>query len=124
MTAAHVDDDQDIFRHPTIQRWLAGAGHDKQPDEVQRRYLDVLEGFLLHAGQDPDELVEFCFLRKRMTGERFVSTKRRIEVNEWIDEFVEARGWADKEAVVNANIVRSFLIHNGVLIQGRVWTKG
>jgi hypothetical protein len=124
VTAPHVNDGEDTLRYPTVRHWLTSAGHDKQPREVQRRYLEVLEGFLLHVGRNPDELVEFCFLRKRSTGERFVSTKRRIEINEWIGEFVEARGWADKEAVVNANIVRSFLIHNGVLIQGAVWTKG
>ena len=27
-------------------------------------------------------------------------------------------------AVVKANVVRGFMVHNGVLIQGAVWTKG
>ena len=66
-------------------------------------------------------LVAFCILRKKATGERFLSVKRREAINNWLDEFTAEQGWTGKQAVVNANVVRSFLIHNGVLIQGRVW---
>lgn len=111
----------DIRDYPTVRRWLRGAGHDKQPTEVQDKYLGVLAQFVEHTGKNPDELVAFCFLRKRATGEQFVSVKRRVQVNEWIDAFVTDQGWTGKAAVANANIVRSFLIHNGVLIQGKVW---
>jgi hypothetical protein len=45
-------------------------------------------------------------------------------VNEWIDRFVAEQGWTGKDAVANANVVRGFLIPNGVLIQGRVRTGG
>jgi hypothetical protein len=112
------------IRHfATVGQWLARTGHDTQPAEVQARYLDVLAKFVEHDGKDPDELVAFCFLRKRDTGTRFVSTKRRVAVNESLDAFVAAQGWEGKEAVANANIVRSFLIHNGVFIQGKAWTR-
>jgi len=60
-------------------------------------------------------------VRKKATGERFLSVKRREAINGWLDEFAAEQGWTGKQAVVNANVVRSFLIHNGVLIQGRVW---
>jgi hypothetical protein len=43
-------------------------------------------------------------------------------MNERIESFVAEQGWTGKDAVANANVVRGFLIHNGVLIQGRVWT--
>lgn len=107
---------------PSVERWFASAGHDRAPSEVQDHYLRVLADFCAHVGKPPDELVAFCFLRKRDTGVRFVSVKRRVVVNEWIDTFVAEQGWEGKDAVSNANIVRGFLIHNGVLIQGRVWT--
>lgn len=106
---------------PTVARWLTAAGHDKQSPEAQQRYLGVLEKFVCHTGKSPEDLVSFCFLRKRDTGEQFVSLKRRATVNEWIDALVADQGWTGKDAVANANIVRSFLIHNGVLIQGKVW---
>ena len=73
------------------------------------------------SDKQPDELVAFCVLRKKATGERFLSVKRREAINGWLDEFTGEQGWTGKQAVVNANVVRSFLIHNGVLIQGRVW---
>jgi hypothetical protein len=44
-------------------------------------------------------------------------------MNEWIDNYVATAGWTDKEAVRNANVGRRFLVHNGVLIQGRAWAK-
>jgi hypothetical protein len=112
------------MEYDSVRRWFASAGHERQPDEVQERYLRILADFCARTGKTPDELVAFCFLRKRDTGERFVSVKRRVSVNGWIDEFVTAQGWTGKDAVVNANVVRGFLIHNGVLIQGRVWTGG
>jgi len=107
----------------TVGQWLNRSGHDTQPAEVQARYLDVLAKFVDHDGKDPDELVAYCFLRKRDTGLRFVSSKRRVAVNESIDAFVTAQGWVGKEAVANANVIRSFLIHNGVFIQGKAWTR-
>ena len=60
-------------------------------------------------------------MRKKATGERFLSVKRREAVNGRLDEFAAEQGWTGKEAVVNPNVVRSFPIHNGVFIQGGVW---
>lgn len=112
----------DVRASDTVKRWFTSAGHDRLPAEEQQRYLTILEGFCGSTGKQPDELVAFCFLRKRDTGKRFVSVKRRVEMNAWIDRFVAERGWSGKEAVANANVIRGFLIHNGVLIQGAVWT--
>jgi hypothetical protein len=106
----------------SVRRWFASAGHDRQPPDVQERYLRILDDFCTYASTSPDELVAFCFLRKKDTGARFVSVKRRVTVNERIDGFVTEQGWTGKDAVANANVVRGFLIHNGVLIQGSIWT--
>jgi len=105
----------------TVERWFDSAKH---PPETQERYGEILDAFCAKVHKTPDELVAFCFLRKKDTGERFVSVKRRRTVNEWIDEFVAEQGWEGKEAVVNANVIRGFLIHNAVLIQGPVWRGG
>jgi len=106
----------------SVRRWFASAGHDRQAAPEQQRYLRILEDFCACRKTTPDDLVAFCYLRRRAGGERFVSVKRRATVNEWLEEFADEQGWTGKEAVVNANVVRSFLIHNGILIQGRVWT--
>ena len=113
----------DLRNHDRIGNWFSGAHHDELPEADQVRLIEALDGFLAGIGKDPDELVAFCFLRKKDTGEKFLSQKRRVEVNEMIQVWVEKNGWTDKDAVKMANVIRGFLIHNGVLIQGPVWTK-
>jgi hypothetical protein len=107
-----------------VRRWLANTTDSSDPEELISRRLDVLAGFLKAAGKEPDELVEWCFLRKRDSGDKFVSTKRRAALNEQIEQYVLDCGWSGKDAVANGNLVRSFLIHNGVPIGGRTWTGG
>jgi len=114
----------DIRLAPTVLRWLERTTQDGETAASRDHRLDVLARFTDFTGKQPDEIVEFCFLRKRATGDRFVSTERRRIVNEQIQAFVEDQGWKLKEAVVNGNIVRSFLIHNGVPIGTKVWTGG
>lgn len=122
MTA--VQDDETLAAAGSVQLWIGNTTYEGEPAEALDRRLGVLAGFLEVIGKDADGLVEFCFLRKKDTGERFVSTKRRAEVNEQIEKYVTARGWTGKPAVANANIVRSFLIHNGIPIGGKAWTGG
>jgi len=112
----------DISSAESVRHWLERAGHHDAPPEVQQHRLTVLAEFCRQFGRDPDELVAYCFLRKRDSGQRFCSVKRREEINRALDAFAAEQGWTGKEAVVNANIVRSYLIHNGVPIQGSVWT--
>jgi len=113
--------DPDTESQGSVRQWAAGAGLDHDPAEARERKLGILSDFCARVGKQPDELVAFCILRKKATGERFLSVKRREAVNDWLDKFAAEQGWTGKEAVVNANVVRSFLIHNGVFIQGRVW---
>jgi len=113
----------DIRDSDTVRHWFASAKHDGAPEDYQERILGVLAGFADHTEKTPDELVSFCFLRKKDTGKRFLSVKRRVQMNETIDEYTAKEGWEGKDAVVNANVVRGFLIHNGVAIGGQVWRK-
>jgi len=115
MTPEHLES------QASVKQWAASAGHSDDPPEVREERLRILAAFCAKVDKEPDELVAFCILRKKETGERFLSVKRREEINGWLEEFAAERGWAGKQAVVNANVVRSFLIHNGVLIQGPVW---
>ena len=113
--------DQHIESHSSVKQWAASAGHHRDPPEVREQRLLILAAFCAKVEKEPDELVAFCILRKKATGEQFLSVKRRETINNWLEEFTAEQGWAGKQAVVNANVVRSFLIHNGVLIQGPVW---
>jgi hypothetical protein len=113
--------DQQIESQASVKRWEASTGLSADPAEVREGKLRILADFCAKVDKKPDELVAFCILRKKETGERFLSVKRRETVNNWLDEFAAEQGWAGKQAVTNANVVRSFLIHNGVFIQGPVW---
>jgi hypothetical protein len=112
----------DIRSFRTVRRWFTSAGHDKDPPEMQERLLGILADFSEQTGKSPDELVAGCFLRKKATGDLFINTKARQAMNEAISEFVAKKGWTGRDAVANGNVVRGFLIHNGVLIQGGAWT--
>lgn len=117
MSRAHPD----LAWTASVKQWFASARLESEPPDELAGRLDLLAGFLTHVGKSADELVEFCFLRKKDTGERFSSVKRRGEVNGWIEEFVAASGWTGKDAILNGNTLRSFMIHNGALIQGNAW---
>lgn len=116
-------DNQAVRDAPSVQLWLARTSIGEPPDAAKRR-LTVLAGFLDMIDKPADQLVSFCFLRKKDTGDRFVSVKRRTIVNEQIEKYVTQQGWTGKEAVANGNVVRSFLIHNGIPIGSRTWTGG
>jgi hypothetical protein len=113
--------DQQIESQASVKRWEASAGLSAEPAEVHEGKLRILADFCAKVDKEPDELVAFCILRKKETGERFLSVKRRETINSWLEEFAAEQGWTGKQAVANANVVRSFLIHNGILIQGPVW---
>jgi hypothetical protein len=105
----------------SVKQWFSSARLESEEPERREHRLNLLADFLAHIGKGPEELVEYCFLRKKDTGERFSSVKRRGEVNDWIEQFVADQGWTGKDAVVNGNTLRSFMIHNGALIQGGAW---
>ena len=89
---------------------------------MQERLLGILADFCEQTGKSPDELVDGSFLRRKATGDLFISVKARQRMNEAIAAFVIKKGWSGRDAVANGNVVRGFLIHNGVLIQGGAWT--
>jgi hypothetical protein len=89
---------------------------------MQERLLRILADFCERAGKSPDDLVSGCFLRKKATGDLFISAKARERMNDAIANFVAEKGWSGRDAVANGNVVRGFLIHNGILIQGGAWT--
>jgi hypothetical protein len=98
----------------TVQRWLGVLG-EKSAEDVERR-LDVLWEFCRFYGKDADALVEYLF-RQTPEGPR-IRLKRRRAVMARIEEF-EAHvggGRPDRNA---GNLVRSFLINNGVAMTAR-----
>jgi hypothetical protein len=98
-----------------VRSWLAAyAGHwdvDFTEAEIRGR-VDGVARFCAFAGEEPDALVASLF-RDTPEGPR-IRAKRRKAVIALIEEFERSQGGDAREARRQANIVRSFLIHNGV----------
>ena len=65
-------DDPGIESQASVKQWAAGAGFGHDPAEVREDKLRILADFCAKVGKQPDELVAFCILRKKATGERFL----------------------------------------------------
>jgi hypothetical protein len=107
-----------IGEYESVRAWRSGLaeqwGGDPLADDPSK--LDALGAFCELFEKDPDELVSFCFLRRRGTGERFASVKRREEIAARLRELrdrSEVSGVAGRKLVSD---VLSFLIHNGVMM--------
>jgi hypothetical protein len=111
---------EEIAAAPSVLRWFDSARLNTDPDEEKQLRYGLLAGFCEHTGQSPDELVA-GLVRTTKGGESAISAKRRKVIDASIEEFVEKSGFTGRDAVVNGNIIRSFLVHNGIFIQGRAW---
>jgi len=107
-----------LEEYASVAAWAEGLreqwGGDPLAEAPEK--LAKLAEFCAFAGMDPDELVAFCFLRKRDTGQRFASVKRRQAMAEKLAEFCRAQGVSGLAARRLIADVLSFLIHNGVLM--------
>lgn len=99
-----------VWREGLAKKW----GGDPLAEEPAK--LDRLMEFCEFAGKNPDELVDFCFLRRKATGERFGSVKRREELIAQLRAFRDARGLSGMAGRRLASDILSFFIHNGVLV--------
>ncbi|HZU17591.1 MAG TPA: hypothetical protein VFD01_13455 [Candidatus Dormibacteraeota bacterium] len=114
MSATPVPADllQRLAGQATVGAWLrAYDAHWEvsQTDDEVRSKLEVLSRFCLVCGKEPDELVAWLF-RETPEGPR-IRLKRRRRVMALIDEFEREHGGRPA-----GNVVRSFLIHNGVAL--------
>ena len=83
-----------------------------QPDEPAIK-LEHLDAFCGLAGKNPDEIIDDC-LRQVEGGYETIRYKARHRYIDLIAEFERERG---RDA---GNTIRSFFIHNGVAMGGRV----
>jgi len=96
------------------QRLTDQWGGDPLAEDPEK--LVSLAAFCEFVEMNPDELLAYCFLRKKATGERFGSQKRRDEIAARLRAFRAASGLTGAAARKRVNDVLSFLIHGGVLI--------
>lgn len=107
-----------VTEFESIAQWRKGLidqwGGDPLAEEPAR--LSTVNAFCEFLGKTPDELVAFCFLRKKATGQRFASTKRREAVAAQLKAFRQERGLTALQGRKASADVLSFLVHNGVMI--------
>ena len=102
--------------YATVQTWLGGLrqhwGGDPETDDPER--LPILEAFCRYANVDPDGIVKGTTMIK--DGEKRIRTKGREKYAALIDDFQAQVEGSRFEKGKWGNTVRSFLIHNGVLL--------
>lgn len=108
---------QGIVESPSVQRWLRSAGLSSASEAERADTIDLLRALCEFTGKGPDDLVGEC-LRTTKSGDRTISAKGRRRAEETIERFVESRCLTGHRAVVTANKLRGFLIHNGIFMQG------
>lgn len=106
-----------LLEYRTVRTWLEGLkehwGGDPATDDPER--LPILEAFCRFAGVDPDTIIKEC-TRIDKAGDRRISVKGRRKWSDLIDQFqAQVEGSRVRKAKWG-NTVRSFLIHNGILL--------
>lgn len=87
----------------SIALWRSGLESNGVPEDEILERISVIDEFAEFVGSTPDEMVATCIDSE--AGKVRVKERKRFEAA--IDEFAA-------DSVEKANVVRSFLIHNGV----------
>lgn len=117
-----------LFRRPlaeydSVKTWFKGLREQSgvEPAEDSSR-LKLLEEFCAFVELDPDQIVSACLLIKDGR-ETKISIRGRRSMAEKIAQFQDQDAGGDAaERRRRGNMVRSFLIHNGILLQSGAQT--
>lgn len=115
-------DDADLKHTEPVQKWFAGLEKHYGPAdrEDEARKLDSLRRFCRFVDTTPEELVRRSFYIKKDSGDRRISVKMRNFMAEKIEGFQAGVEGSKFDKAREGNNIRSFLIHNGVLMQSGV----
>ena len=100
----------------TVQTWLAGV-HEQSgvsPENDAKR-MQVLAEFCTFVDKAPDQIIDECL--RDVEGGKKIRVKGRRFYAQKIAEFEQQAEGSASEKRQKANYIRSFLIHNGVLLQ-------
>jgi hypothetical protein len=107
-----------LEEYESVKTWFAGlrdqSGVDAAADPSRLQYL---REFCESAELDPDQVVRACLLIKEGKDTK-ISIKGRRSMAERIAEFQEKGEPRDRAK--RGNTIRSFLIHNGILLQSGI----
>ena len=108
-----------IEDYAAVQTWFQGLKEhwgEEPPDKEGK--LNTLMAFCRFAEKDPDAIVEEC--SREVEGGKRIRIKARRLYSEKIEEFKGNIEGNSREQGRAANTVRSFMIHNGIFMQGGV----
>ncbi len=105
-----------LQEYASVRTWLDGLrqhwGGDPATDEPER--LPMFEAFCRYANRDPDQIIKETTMIK--DGEKRIRVKGRERYAHLIDEWQAQQEGSRIRKGKWGNTVRSFLIHNGVLL--------
>jgi len=111
---------QPLTGYASVLAWFDGLrqhwGGDPEHDDPER--LEIIEAFCLFVEKDPDTIIAECVLMK--DGEKRIRTKGRQRYADLIAQFQAGVEGSRMKRAKWGNTVRSFLIHNGILLQSGV----
>lgn len=108
-----------IEEYESVRAWFQGLREhwgEEPPDKEGK--LATLLAFCELVEKDPDAIVEEC--SREVEGGKRIRIKARRLYSEKIDEFKNSVDGGAREQGRAANTVRSFMIHNGIFMQGGV----
>ncbi|HXK33401.1 MAG TPA: hypothetical protein VNM91_05215 [Dehalococcoidia bacterium] len=105
-----------MLEYAAVVTWLEGLkqhwGGDPANDDPER--LPILEAFCRFVNRDPDQIINETTMLK--DGEKRIRIKGRERYANLINEFQDTVEGSRFKKGKWGNTVRSFLIHNGVLL--------
>ena len=115
----------ELLEYETVRNWLDGLrkhwGGDPVADDPDR--LPTLEAFCHFADVDPDTIIKQC-TRIDKAGDQRISIKGRRKYAGLIDEFQAQSKESRLRRAKRGNTVRSFLIHNGIMLSAGAQMTG
>lgn len=105
-----------IRDYDTVRTWLQGLREQwgEEPGDVEAR-LEALEAFCRFVERDPDTIIAEC--TREAEGGKRIRLKGRRFYDEKIREFQASLGGDSRTKAQWGNMIRSFLIHNGIFLQ-------
>lgn len=112
-------DEASLRASPSVRTWFAGLREQSgvDPEEDPER-LRILAAFCREVGRSPDEIIRECLRTKG--GQTRISSRGRRYYAERIAAFQASIPGDRREQARWGNTIRSFLIHNGILLQSGV----
>lgn len=100
----------------TVQTWILGLREQwgETPNDMDGR-VETLERFCVFVEREPDAIVAEC-TREVESGKRIRIKARRL-YSEKIAEFQTSVAGDARAQVRAGNVIRSFMIHNGIFMQ-------